>query len=424
MGTLNNHRVSAYKAIVTTSLLVLTTQTASLGESQSEPANARQTFTIAQPVNPPPSRMVLQGLISTDHYLLLEQRVTELVDIANQRRADSAQLAARHDHFGKLSQRAFAAGKDLLELATEYRGFEQSSEAADVILDEKLRLKSKSACDWAKQVRRDRLERDIFASMMQISLGIGSSDPVEGKQIIAQGLDKLKLIVGEEEAQKTLNILQDWCSAIKIDETCYNTKPWNILEAEDKSKSVLDIAMKNDPVVSEIKGRLHRYNGRSKFARATAKVVNTSLSIAGLSPTFISPAAQVAWAVYIATQGGPEEAKLLKEVYLGRRFESRFNIWNERATLAVNSYNMALVTKNPALLSVSEYMLKRMETAKAVALAPGTKKVEAQRATDNSAESAKTEPSHEPLGPQAKGIDQAASIAALKADPAPANDAP
>jgi len=300
------------------------------------------------------------GVVSVDQFPKLDQEVTRLVDLATNRRQGTTELDSRHKHFSKATQRAYAAGKDLAELATAYKGFEQSSEAADVILGEKLKLKNKSACDFAKQALNDSTERDIFTSLMQLAQAIGQGNVSQGNASMEQGINKLAPMIGKEEAEKTRQTLTEWCSTIKVDPSVYDRQPLSILDIDKQSKSLIDSAMSHDPVVADIKKRLHKFNGRSRIARATGKFLNTSLSLAGYTPTIISPAAQVAWGVYLCTQGGPEEAKLLKEVYLSKRFESRWTTLNDRAKLALNSYNYALITKNPALLSVSDYVMNEM----------------------------------------------------------------
>jgi hypothetical protein len=306
---------------------------------------------------------VLHGSVeSVGQFPKLSQRINNLVELAVDRSSDKQVLDSRHHHFSKPTQCAFAATKDLAELATEYKGFEQSSEAADIILGEKLKLKSKSACEFAKQQRRDNAERLIYASLIQLAEGLGSVESAHSIEEIKQGVDKLASLVGPEEAGKTQDALQEWCAAQKLNASIDLAQPLSILEIEQRSKSIMNIAMNNDAMVADIKKRLHKYNGRSSLARFTAKFLNSTLSIAGYSPSIISPAAQVAWGAYICTQGGPEESKLLKEIYLAKRFESRWTTLNDRAKLALNSYNYAVATKNTALLSVAECVISDMST--------------------------------------------------------------
>jgi hypothetical protein len=128
----------------------------------------------------------------------------------------------------------------------------------------------------------------------------------------------------------------------------------------NKATQILASALEDDSVVKSIEDRLHKYNRHSNFSRATSKFVNTTLSIVAFTPTFASPAAQAAQFVYVACTGGPEEKKLLKEVYLDRCFESRFNRINQESGLVVNSYNNAIMTNNKALFCCSDLIMRSL----------------------------------------------------------------
>jgi hypothetical protein len=325
---------------------------ASLGAQAHEPQS--KSGAIVSPV-------VLHGAVTDELYPQLEQRAHELIEIAVAQNEDADLLGRKTNHYNKALSRVWAGTKDLAELLTEYKGFEQSSEAADVILGEKLKLKSKAASEYAQQLKRDRAEIDVLTAMIEIAEGLGCSDKTQSQDAVDLGLEHLRQLAGEEEASKTLRSVKDCCASAKADPAIFQQPPVKILEIEEQSKNVLASAMKADSVVNEITETLHkRYNRRSNLARVSAKVVNGTLSIAGYSPTIISPVAQLAWTIYIATQGGPEESKLLKEVYLSKRFASRYETLTRYASLAVNGRNLAIVNKNVELLAFSEWMLSRV----------------------------------------------------------------
>src|SRR5690606_13528977 len=99
---------------------------------------------------------------------------------------------------------------------------------------------------------------------------------------------------------------------------------------------------------------LHKYNKRSKAMMVTSSVVQTLLGAASLTPTFIGPAAKTALVTFIMATGGPEQAKLMKELYLDKRLESRWKVLNEETHLALDNYQLAILTRNPVLLGCSE----------------------------------------------------------------------
>jgi len=170
----------------------------------------------------------------------------------------------------------------------------------------------------------------------------------------------LKQLVGEEEALKTQDQLVAWANQIKAAPQVGSKQTWDVLAIENKSREVLKSAIQSDKIVEEVIDRLHKYNRHSNLSRISSKVINTTLSLAALTPTFVSPAAQVAEVIYIGLTGGPEESKLLKEVYLDRRLEERFARLTQEVNLAVTNYNLAKVTKNPVLMSCSESIMNGM----------------------------------------------------------------
>jgi hypothetical protein len=284
------------------------------------------------------------------------KQIDDLISVAHDKQQRS-QLLIKEQHYKKPTQKILSMGRDLAELCTAYRGFEQSSEAADVILDEKTKLKNAAAVAYVKQKQHDKLHAAVLTAMMQIAAGLGMSDEAQKSEAIKEGSYLLEELTDKDHADKTVEMLSQWCNGIS---PTFRDPLGGPLQIQAECKDVTKRAVQGDAAVKEIANSLHKYNKRSKFARTTAKVVSTTLSITALSPTIISPISQVAWTAYIATQGGPEQSKLLKEVYLAKRFESRYQTLNEEATLAVNSYNTAQTTKNAALSAFSQYVLSQL----------------------------------------------------------------
>jgi hypothetical protein len=313
-----------------------------------------------QPPKAADSPRVFQEEIQKAAFPALDQEIERLVDESLTQAENRRLLERKERHYNRLVSLMYASSKDITELATSYKGFEQSSEAADVVLEEKLKLKSRAAVAFVKQRQRDRLHTQVVAAMMQIAMAHGLKDPLELANAEKEGMDQLTSLVGSEQAAKTEQLMAEWCERCQTDVSVDNKPIDGPLKLKAVSDKIMHSAMNNDAVVGEIRGKLHKYNGRSNLARVTAKAVNIGLSVAAFSPTFISPAAQVAWCAYIVTQGGPEEAKLLKEVYLAKRFESRFNNLTDETNLALNGYNTGVYTHNPQLLAFSQFVIGRI----------------------------------------------------------------
>jgi hypothetical protein len=259
--------------------------------------------------------------------------------------------------------RLFGRSKDMLQYMTSYQGFESSSEAADVILEEKLKLKSKAAIELVKQKRMDAAHVQLTCAVMEVALGLGLSDEQKRAKAIESGRLELIPLVGEDAANQCVQSMSAWSQGMQMPAADLGREPWDVLTIRDKTRQILAGSLAEDDVVKTIEERLHRYNHISNFSRATAKFVNTSLSIIAFTPTFASPAAQTAQFIYVACTGGPEEKKVLKEVYLDRRFESRFERLNQEAVLATENYNNAILSRNLVLLNCAQDLMCALTNA-------------------------------------------------------------
>jgi hypothetical protein len=253
-----------------------------------------------------------------------------------------------------------------------FRGFGPSSEAGDVILGEKMKLKSRASAELARQKNIDELHLKVVSNMMQIAMGLGDSDRVRGQSTAESGLKALADIVGPNEAEKTMQMLGAWSKELNIPESVYAQGTWDVAGKQKKLSAILSDSLESDPVVHEITKRLHKYNHRSGFARASGHVVETTLGAAALTPNFVGPAAKAALVAFVMATGGPEQCKLLKELYLDKRFESRWKVLNEEAHLAVENYQVAILTRNPVLLACSESVVTQMSTSETAGKAFGT----------------------------------------------------
>jgi hypothetical protein len=288
------------------------------------------------------------------------QLIDHLVGVALARDRDRELLERKKRFHDKKLTRFWGRTKDMVQYMTDYQGFESSSEAADVILEEKLKLKHRAAVEFVRQKRLDAAHLQLTCAVMQVAMALGMKDEAKREQAIDSGREVMVPLIGAEESTQTVQDLAAWSKSLQVPESSFMQDPWDVVTQRKKTVSMLVCSLHDDDVVKSIEARLHRYNHISNFSRVTSKVVNTSLSIIAFSPTFASPAAQAAQFVYVACTGGPEEKKLLKEVYLDRCFESRFERLDQEIGLTVNNYNNAIATHNPVLFSCTRLMMEGM----------------------------------------------------------------
>lgn len=296
----------------------------------------------------------------TDGVDAVAARIDDLLDAALARDPQTKVFDKAVSHYKTKTQQVIAEGKDAVDYLIPFRGFGPSSEAGDIITGEKLKLKSRASAEYAKQKHIDEIHVKVVSNMMQIAMGLGSSDKTKGEQSVAQGMAALKELVGDQEAERTLELLNTWMHDLNVPDAIYKQSAWDVNERQQKLQAVMERALDEDPVLNQITKRLHKYNHRSKFARASAHIVQTTLGAAALTPSFVGPAAKAALVTFVMATGGPEQCKLLKELYLDKRFESRWKVINEEAHLALENYHIAVLTRNPVLLAASESIIDQM----------------------------------------------------------------
>jgi hypothetical protein len=278
-----------------------------------------------------------------------EHLIDELVGSAYSRDEHAMAITAKEDKYKSKFRRTVAKVSDMAQFMTAYKGFQASSEAADIILEEKQKLKSRASVDWIKQKQHDELHSKVVSGLMQLASGLGMSDVAKRQKNIDAGTKQLGALVGPHEASRALAEMTAWAAAVESSNPIVVQEPLSILKLDSAAKMLAEVSLQNDDVVLETRTKLHKFNHHNKLMQGTAKVVNTTLSAAMFTPTIISPAAQLLLIGFLMATGGPEEAKLLKELYLDRRIECRYKMINQEATQAVNSYNLASVTGNTVL---------------------------------------------------------------------------
>jgi hypothetical protein len=316
----------------------------------------------------------LHGAVSINEQITgPKQIIDHLLEAAAPRDTERANLEKGEKLHSKKWTRMFGRSKDMLQFMTSYQGFESSSEGADVILGEKLKLKHRAAIEYVKQKLADEAHLQLTCAIMEIATGLGLDNELKRKQAIDSATAEMIPLVGEKETADNIQAMIEWAKRVAVPESTYAQETWDVLGFKKKSTAMLAYSLERDDVVKSIEDRLHKYNRHSSFSRATSKFVNTSCSLIALTPTFASPAAQAAQFVYVACTGGPEEKKLLREVYLDRCFDSRFNRLNQEISLVASGYNNAILTHNPVLYSCATSLMQELTSADMVAALTNTK---------------------------------------------------
>ncbi|MBX9724788.1 MAG: hypothetical protein K2X81_25510 [Candidatus Obscuribacterales bacterium] len=234
----------------------------------------------------------------------------------------------------------------------DLRGFDFSKEGADVILGQKT-WKGDSASEYNARLQQDKKELATIQPVMQIAASVDkdSAKAEKGKAI-------LKDLLGEAQAQK---VYDEVASINAADLPSDREKlSWDLEERKDKVTAILEKSASQDKVMQEITKKLEKFNHRSKTMQIAAKVAYSGLGIAAFSPTLVAPIAETALLAFMYATGGPEQDKLLRELYLSKEMQSRCDLTNEKAHLILSSMDLALLTNNKKLYAWSKELLASM----------------------------------------------------------------
>jgi hypothetical protein len=300
-----------------------------------------------------------------------------------------ASLTPAKSKFGPVKKVATSAAS-LLNFVFDVRGFDWSKEGANAILEEKLKPKGAAACEFLKHRAEDEQELSLVATTLQLASVEGKDD-----KKTKEAVDNIAKLIGIEEANKLHDKIQQAgiaAGAGGSDLSADDKASVDVSHKCDRLRIILEAASETDPVVAAMTKRLHKYNHRNKFLQVTAKVVYVTMGIASFAPTLAAPIAETTLLTFMTVTGGPEQDKLLKEVYLSKCLQSRANLITEKAHLAVDCYDMAVLTKNVNLLACSKDLIRQMTDEKTMAVFLGTAPAAAVASTTSPAMAAATTP--------------------------------
>lgn len=245
-------------------------------------------------------------------------------------------------------QKAVAQGKDALDYMLPYRGFGPSSEGGDVILGENSRVKGLSSAVYLKQKLIDETHLKVTAAILEMAMGIGSNND----KTTLNGYNSLKSLIGDE-ADKVKQSISSLSGSPR-------DANWSILEKQDRFKALIKGSIEGDQVVKDVVAAVNKYNHKSKASMTVSHIVEPLLGAVSLTPMFIGPMARGILLDYVMMTGGSEENKLLKEIYLDRRLESRVMLITEEGHMTLDAVQIGYLTNNSTLSAVAESLIDEM----------------------------------------------------------------
>jgi len=286
------------------------------------------------------------------------ENVRRFTKFALEQDPEYKKTARAADHYSTKTQRAIRFTKDAINYAYPYRGFSMSIEGSRVITDKRQKLDNLFIAELCKQRYWDEEYPKIMAKIMQIAMGLGMGKSEQADIEVQKGVTGLTDLVGEESALSTLAELTEWNDQLNIPETVFEQPPRDVDTTERIYANVLKTSADGDPLISEVFKRVKKFD-HGKLFNSAAGVVEANLSAVTVlsgNPA-ISVAAEGANTAFVMSTGGPEENKILQELYYGRRLEIRRKRISDETELALMNYEKALLTHNRPLLAMSEIIL-------------------------------------------------------------------
>jgi hypothetical protein len=137
-------------------------------------------------------------------------------------------------------------------------------------------------------------------------MGLGIPEANRREEVVGSGLHSLDTIVGQEQSKAAYEALKSWISKHGVPEKVFKIPIWDTGEREKKLDIVLESAAQRDSVVTQLKTK--------------------------------------------------------EDANVEERIQSRMQVLNEEAALAIDNYRFAMVTHNAPLLAFSQALVVEMSS--------------------------------------------------------------
>ena len=322
---------------------------------------------ISQPVSPPapakvasrPSEPPSPG-VRPDFDMELNERIAALVRAALSRSSTTSDTNRALARYSSAVEKSKSGTKDvLLNYFGFPRGVDYSIEGSKAVLDDHVDAKSLEAAKYVLQKIFDDMHVKVVSNVMQLAMGTGAANS-DSAPILKRGWDSLVQLCGQEEAGKTLSMLDRWKLRLEKVSPENDGESWDVQTFQDKLEQASDFAMKYDSVSVEVRTKLLQYKNQSNFTRQSSKIVEGTVSAITLIGGIPSVTAQLTGAGVGMARGGSEETKMLKSLYMAKSLESRQKLIDREVHLSLMNYMRAKELDNPVLLACSESCLAQL----------------------------------------------------------------
>lgn len=269
---------------------------------------------------------------------------------------------------GVTSKGSTSKAKSLVNFMFDTRGSDWSKEGADIAVHGTSDITSDSTRFYRDQMHRDELHWRVITLIAMIANGLGKAQPSDAQSHTVIGyVTELRGLIGDGETDDILK----WLTGSDTDRSQSDLRRSEtldlpkVLEAQD---AMLEAALNKDIVIASARKELQPYANKTKSRRVATKIAYSTLGMAAFVPNWIAPIAESTFLGTMMANGGPEQDKLLKELYFAKRISKRTELLQRQLNLALDCRAISVATNNGTLYKFAreftEYMCgETMETA-------------------------------------------------------------
>jgi hypothetical protein len=204
-----------------------------------------------------------------------------------------------------------------------------------------------------ERTQRNKLALTLTATMMQIAKGLGDGNTKGAEQSIERGRNKLTQLLGRGQADWVLTRMKSWAEQITANPAAINVGESDLLEQEEQISALVSRAINRDQQVSNLKASIAIHDKAPTGAER-------SLSLAGLTPNLVGPAAKLAQYAVERGTGGTRSKRLEDVLTLGMAMQERINLLTRESELAINNLERAKSAKNSVLYAFSKDLIAKL----------------------------------------------------------------
>ena len=248
------------------------------------------------------------------------------------------------------AKRGTSKARSLVNFMLDTRGTDWSKEGADVAIDKNSDVSSDTTSFYRDQVHRDALHWQVISLIAKIASALG--DGVGESDSAIQSVSHLRNLIGDTETDTVMR----WLSGQDIENVkseIPKTIEFDLPHILDAQEVMLSAALDKDSVIASVKKELLPYTNKAKGRRVATKIAYSTLGAAAFVPNWIAPLAETSFLGTMMANGGPEQDKLLKELYYAKRLEKRRDLIQRELNLALNTREISVATANAPLYHFS-----------------------------------------------------------------------